>query len=195
MRWLLAAVLLFSLCSSASGATWHAGTPVHAAFKGGGKIILHLGSGDATVVGKPDGEEIIVSYEAQDESKLKNVKTEVNVSGTTASIRVSGPHNNFHYTVTIPAREDLTLRMTAGDLSVQGVDGPLDIELHAGDCNVKLGAKAEDYGPVDLSNTAGDLNAAAFGAAKGGLFRHFKLDRSAKYRLHVHLGAGDLNID
>jgi hypothetical protein len=42
--------------------------------------------------------------------------------------------------------------------------------------------------------TAGDLNAPAFKAATGGLFRSIKWTGPGKYRLHIHLMAGDVNL-
>jgi hypothetical protein len=174
--------------------TWHAGTPVRAAFADGGKVMLKLGAGDATIIAKPGAKEIVITYDVRDESKLKNVRADVQVSGNFAQISVHGP-KNFRYRIEMPAREDVTLRMTAGDLSLTGVDGNLDSELHAGDCDIKLGTAAENYGPVDFSVGAGDINADAFGAQKGGLLRKFRLQRSGKYRLHVHVGAGDLRVN
>jgi hypothetical protein len=42
---------------------------------------------------------------------------------------------------------------------------------------------------------AGDLTASAFGVSKDGLFRSFEKDNpSGKYRLHAHVGAGDLTL-
>ena len=52
--------------------------------------------------------------------------------------------------------------------------------------------KADDYGHVDASVNAGDLDAEPFGVSKGGLFRSFDKHGSGKYRLHAHVGAGDL---
>jgi hypothetical protein len=41
--------------------------------------------------------------------------------------------------------------------------------------------------------TAGDVKAPAFGVNKGGLFRSFRKEYpGGKYRLHAHVGAGDL---
>jgi hypothetical protein len=42
---------------------------------------------------------------------------------------------------------------------------------------------------------AGDLTASAFGVNKDGLFRSFEQNNpSGKYRLHAHVGAGDLTL-
>jgi hypothetical protein len=83
-------------------------------------------------------------------------------------------------------------RSPAGDLSVSGVVGDKDIEIHAGDLTISVGAAA-DYKHADASVWAGDLAAAAFGVTKDGLFRSFDQDNpGGKSRLHAHVGAGDL---
>ncbi len=66
-----------------------------------------------------------------------------------------------------------------------------DVEIHAGDMILGVG-KADDYGHVDASVNAGDLDAQPFGVSKGGLFRSFDKHGGGKYRLHAHVGAGDL---
>jgi len=81
--------------------------------------------------------------------------------------------------------------MPAGDLEVDGLTGDKDVEIHAGDMILGVG-KADDYGHVDASVNAGDLDAQPFGVSKGGLFRSFDKHGGGKYRLHAHVGAGDL---
>ena len=52
----------------------------------------------------------------------------------------------------------------------------------------------ESYGQIDASVHTGDLNAQAFGVVKDGLFRSFNQKRKGQYRLHAHVGAGDLRL-
>jgi len=47
---------------------------------------------------------------------------------------------------------------------------------------------------VDASVNAGDVEASPFGESHGGLFRSFKKSGSGKYKLHAHVGAGDLTL-
>jgi len=80
------------------------------------------------------------------------------------------------------------VRSPAGDLSLSGVVGDKDVEIHAGDLTISVGDPAS-YKHADAS-VRRDSNAGAFGIVKDGLFRSFNKDNSAgKYRLHAHVAA------
>jgi len=187
-------VLLLVGLAVAEDGPWVAGKTARTAFPARGMVILHLGAGDATVVENPDAKEIVITTETRSADKLNSIKVSVNAAGSTADVRVDGPNNGFRYRIELPTAADLKVRMSAGDLTISGVDGNTDVELHAGDCTIKLGTAAENFGPISLSVSAGDVKGDAFGASKGGLFRHFHEHRVAKYKFHAHVGAGDLTV-
>jgi hypothetical protein len=56
------------------------------------------------------------------------------------------------------------------------------------------GKPTADYRSVDASVYAGDLDAPAFGACTGGLFRSLHWSGTGAYKLHAHVGAGDLEL-
>ena len=115
-------------------------------------------------------------------------------SANQADLRVfGGPKNNLQVTIEIPSSAMLFVRMSAGDLAVEGVSGDKDIELHAGELNISVG-DARDYSRVDASVTSGDLEAPPFHESHGGLFRSFEKHGAGKYTLHAHVGAGDLTL-
>jgi hypothetical protein len=172
---------------------WVTAQSARAAFSARGTVTLQLGAGDATIVSEPGAREIVVTTEIKNPGKAKDIKTKINVTGDSALVKVTGP-DNFRYKIVLPTALNLKVRMSAGDLSLSGVDGSLDLQLHAGDCNVYLGSAAENFGPIDLSVGAGDITGEPFAASKSGLFRHFHDHRMGKYRLHVHVGAGDLRV-
>jgi hypothetical protein len=145
------------------------------------------------VVGSPENK-IIVTYTTSRPDQAKKVKIEANLKDTWGTVKVSGPHNNFKYTVQIPQKTNLYLRISAGDLDVKGITGSKDIESHAGDMKIEAGDPAQ-YGQVDASVTMGDLDMPKFGVNKGGIGRSFKTTGKGEYRLHVHLLAGDLTVD
>jgi hypothetical protein len=95
--------------------------------------------------------------------------------------------------VEVPKTSDLFVRMPFGDLTLEGVTGDKDVELHAGDLSIEVG-NAADYGRVDASVNAGDINAGPFGESRDGLFRSFQKTGAGRYKLHAHLGAGDLML-
>jgi hypothetical protein len=159
----------------------------------GTKILMHVCSSDLKVSGG-DESSVKVHFWAKDTEKIKNMRVSLRTREKRASLRIHGcPHNDFKIEVQLPKNTDLYLRMFAGDLDVQGITGDKNIEIHAGDMTVAVG-KPEDYGHVDASVSAGDLSAKPFGVSKDGLFRSFNKDGNGQYRLHAHVGAGDLTL-
>lgn len=159
----------------------------------GTKIAMHVCSSDLKVSGS-DESSVKVHFWAKDAEKIKNMRVSLRTREKRASLRIRGcPHNDFRVEVEVPKNSDLYLRMFAGDLYVSGVTGDKDIEISAGDMTVAVG-KPEDYGHVDASVSAGDLSAKPFGVSKDGLFRSFNTEGNGQYRLHAHVGAGDLTL-
>ena len=160
-------------------------------FVSGGQLRMHIRSGALRVIGS-DENKIRVNYSGKNGSKTSDVTVSLKTVGNYAELRVSGgPHNDFRIEIQVPKNSGLYLRMPAGDLEVNGLTGDKDVEIHAGDMTLGVG-KADEYGHVDASVNAGDLDAQPFGVSKGGLFRSFDKHGSGKYRLHAHVGAGDL---
>ena len=160
-------------------------------FVSGGQLRMHIRSGELRVIGS-DENKIRVNYSGKNGSKTSDVTVSLKTVGNNAELRVSGgPHNDFRIEIQVPKNSGLYLRMPAGDLEVNGLTGDKDVEIHAGDMTLGVG-KADDYGHVDASVNAGDLDAQPFGVSKGGLFRSFDKHGGGKYRLHAHVGAGDL---
>ena len=93
----------------------------------------------------------------------------------------------------VPSRADLYIRLTAGDLRLQNVEGTKDLESHAGELDIDVG-RADDDGRVDASVWAGELNAAPYRITKEGLFRSFDWSGTGRYRLHARLKAGEIRL-
>jgi hypothetical protein len=164
------------------------GSPGEKDFVSGGRIEMTLESGDYDIRASSDNR-IHVRWNEASRARVK-----LTTNGKSASLRVENtPNNDFHATIEAPALTDLRVRLTAGDMSVSGIKGDKDIEINAGDLNMSVG-NSSDWGYVDASVTAGDIHAPAFQTAKGGLFRSFHWTGPGKYRLHVHLMAGEVNL-
>ncbi len=162
-------------------------------FPSRGTIQMQLTGGDYSVrCARMD--QIHVSARTDYPYNQKRLRAEVEIHGTQASITTGGPHNNTHFTIEVPCHTNLLIRLQAGDIQVEKIEGDLDIASHAGDVNVEV-EPAKDYRSVDASVYAGDLNAPAFGASSGGLFRSLHWTGSGAYKLRAHLGAGDLNLE
>jgi hypothetical protein len=166
-----------------------AGSPVEKDFVSGGKVEMTLESGDYEIRPSSDNR-IHVRWNEAD----KGVAVKLTTNGKSADLRVENtPHNHFHAKIEVPSATDLRIRMTAGDLTVGEIKGDKDIEMNAGDLRVSVG-NANEWREVDASVTAGDLNASPFQARTGGLFRSIKWKGPGKYRLYIHLMAGDVNL-
>jgi hypothetical protein len=166
------------------------GSPAEKEFVSGGKVEMTLESGDYKIRASADNR-IHVRW---NEASAKGVRVKLTTNGKSADVRVENtPHDNFHAIIEVPARADVRVRLTAGNVEMAGIKGDKDIEANAGNLNISVGS-ASDWGEVDASVTAGDLNAPAFQEARGGLFRSFKWKGPGKYRLHAHLMTGDVNL-
>lgn len=164
-------------------------SPVETKFSSGGQVRMHLCPSGVEVVGRDDSM-LRVSYTPERD----DVRVRIRVSGEQAEVGISGcPHNNFKVTVEVPKSSALYVRMMAGQLDVRDIKGDKDVELSFGQLNLDVG-KAEDYGHVDASVNSGEIAASAFDVEKGGLFRSFDHDGPGKYRLHAHVGAGQVEL-
>lgn len=162
-------------------------------FPSGGQLRLHIRSGDLKIVGS-DENKIKIRYWGKKAGETRDVKVSLKTLGSTGELRIhGGPHNDFQIQIFVPRTSDLYLRMPAGEAEVEGLVGNKDVEMHAGDLTLAVGAP-EEYALADASILAGDLDAGPFGVSKDGLFRSFHKQGTGKYKLHVHVGAGELTL-
>ena len=167
--------------------------PFTADFPYGNRVRIHLRSGDFRIVGR-DNNKISVRLDGRNAGNAQDLTVRFERSNHDGDLRISGgPRNGLQVTVEVPAASSLYVRMPAGELAVEGVSGDKDVELHAGDLTISVGSAA-DYARVDASVLSGDLEAPPFGESHGGLFRSFEKHGSGRYKLHAHVGAGDLTL-
>lgn len=156
-------------------------------------VRLHLRSGEILIVGTDD-DKITVDLAGKNADKIQDVKGRLSVANNVAELHLTGgPKNEMQIIIHVPKNSDLTARVFAGDVNVQNVTGNKDLELHAGELTIAVD-KPEDYGHVDMSVNAGEVDAEIFGDSKGGLFRTISRDAAGKYRLHAHVGTGQLSV-
>jgi len=158
------------------------------------KLTLDLRSGDYRVAAS-SGEKISVRTTGDRAEKGRDVSLSFKHMNNHAELRLTGGPTNNGPTIEIgvPKSSNLIVRMPFGDLNIEGVSGDKDVEMHAGDLNIEVGNPA-DYAHVDASVGAGDISAGPFGENRDGLFRSFEKSGPGRYRLHAHIGAGDLNL-
>ncbi len=162
-------------------------------FISGGTIRLHLEAGGYTI-SPGDSDNIVITCGHRSEEKLKQVHVSIKPAGTTADVYVRNtPNNNFTATIEVPRRSNLWARLTAGEITVGTIEGDKDIELHAGSLVIDI-PRPQDYGLREASVTTGSISAPAFEENRDGLFRSFRQHGPGKYRLHVHVMAGEITL-
>jgi hypothetical protein len=162
-------------------------------FPSGGHLRMHIRSGAIKIMGT-DEKKIRVHYSGENAERYKDVRVSLKTSGDVGELNISGgPRNEFEIEVQIPKSSNLYLRIMAGEVVVAGVSGDKDVELSFGDLTIEV-SKTEDYAHVDASVYSGELDAEPFAISKGGLFRSFEKQGPGTYRLHAHVGAGELTL-
>lgn len=190
MRILLNLIVIVTACGAALAQTV---TTLDRDFVSGGDVRMQLSAGAYKISASKDNK-IHLSWSTRDASALKKVKASAEVKGTDARITTDSPDNeDFKVEIQIPARSNVALHFTAGDLAMEGIEGSKEISGYAGNLSVDVGEPAL-YKEVHASVTTGDLNASAFHISKGGLFRSFDLKGNGPYTLRVKWRAGDVNL-
>ena len=162
------------------------------AFVANGRIRMDLSAGEYRISGSADNR-IRLDWKVRDSDQLWRVKTRVDVRGSDATVMTDGPSNHFSVNIQVPTRSDLYVRLTAGELRLERVEGNKDVELHAGELDIDVN-RAEDYHSVDASVWAGEIHADPFHITKEGLFRSFDWRGKGPYRLHAKLKAGEVRL-
>jgi hypothetical protein len=155
-----------------------------------GKISMDLSAGDYRITGNADNK-IRLTWRVGHDDRLSDVDARADIRGSEARIVTDGPMSNFRVDIQVPLKADLYVRLTAGELRLDRVEGSKDIELHAGEMRIDVN-RAEDYHTVDASIWAGEIHAEPFNVRKEGLFRSFDWKGHGPYRLHARLKAGEV---
>ena len=158
-------------------------------FAAAGSVEMQLESGDYTIRASPD-ERVRVTFSGN----TGNATADLGTSGAHATLAIKDtPHSSFRATVEVPATADLTIRLSAGNLSIGAIAGNKDVESKAGNVEIAI-PNSKDYGAVDLAVKVGNLDAGSFGDSSSGISPHFKWSGPGKYTLRARLGAGNLEL-
>ena len=153
---------------------------------------IELGSGDYQIVASAS-DSIAVVYDGNNAEAARKVEVQIGSGHGQNHLKIVGPKANFHAVIEVPRKTDLRVRMSAGGLRIGDVEGNKDIEIVAG--NLELNSlHPQDYSQADFSVRIGDVYAPLFNTAKSGFWRSFKTAGPGKYRLHAHVGVGDMTL-
>ena len=165
---------------------------VERAFPRGGRIVMDLSAGTYTIRGGAV-DSIRVRWETREARQLDAVRTDVAVKGTNATVRVRGPKNEFRVTMDVPAIADIQMDLSAGEVSLRGIEGNKNVSMWAGELTMEVG-DAQLYRRVDTSVRFGEIQASPFGGSRGGILRSFRWDGSGKYTIVAKLFAGEVRL-
>ena len=126
---------------------------------------------------------------SEDMEKIKVART--CSSGWRRSGR-KGPTSRARFTIEIPARSDLHLRIRAGDVRIEGIEGNKDVRMTAGDLDIDV--QPDSLRHVHASVSIGDLNARSLGIEKDGFKNSLDWFGDGQYTLDARLFAGDVTL-
>ncbi len=165
-------------------------------FASGGTLRFVLRTGDVRFVKGTDPQHIHLRYtpKSRHPDFAERVRLRFEVHGSEAEIEFKSPHDGEIDTeVEVPSPTNLHVRLSVGDLSVEGIGGNKDLQVHVGDIKVNPGA-TPDYSDVDASTHIGDIDGSSWGEPKGWLGRSLKFHGNGQYQMHVHAGIGDISF-
>ena len=194
---LVATGVLASACSPPvrANAAAEGGTttsPIEKTFTPGGRVKMQLSAGEYVIEPRSD-DKIHVAWTVRDASDARNARAALAVEGNEARVETDGPNNGFDVKIGVPARSDLYVRLSAGELTVKAIEGHKDVSVLAGEIRIAVD-KDNAYRSVDARVMAGEIQAQAFGGHKGGLFRGFEWKGDGKYDLKARISAGEIHL-
>ncbi len=160
-------------------------------FPANGQIRMDLSAGEYHITGIKENR-VRLQWRVRNPEELSQVRARADVRGREVSIMTDGPEH-FKVDIGVPTRADLYIRLTAGELSVDNVEGNKDVGLHAGEIDIDV-VRPEDYHSVSASVWAGEVHASPFHLSKEGLFRSVEWTGKGPYRLEARLKAGEVRL-
>ena len=157
----------------------------------GALLKLELSSGNYKIESGA-ADRLIIQSLARNPEEQKKVRFGLSATRQEASVKVNGPAQ-LDVTIQIPKNVNLSVRLNGGRLTLTGVEGDKDIESNAGQVSINIG-KPQDYRAIDASVTVGDIEARALPGVRDGPMRSLNATGPGKYRLHVHLGSGQIRL-
>ena len=179
------------------------GTTLTTALPSGASLRIHSVSLGMEIVpvesdgGKtaPDAVRVSCSSTRGDIGSRVHMKLSQEANGLHLRVTGDAPsHGNLQLRIEVPRRTNLLVRMAAGQITVDGIEGDKDCELTAGQITI-TDPHAWNYRAVDASVDIGEVNAAAYDREMGGFFRHFQTSSDGgEYTLHAHVGTGQVDL-
>jgi hypothetical protein len=167
---------------------------IERSFSEGGIVTLNLSSGDYTVrAGASD--RVRVRWRAEDptdEQDVRKIQVASDVFARVAMIRTKGPTGRAKFTIEVPSRSDVHLRVRAGDIRIEGIEGNKDVRMTAGDLYIDV--QPDSLRHVHASVSIGDLHASSLGIETDGFKNSVDWFGDGQYTLDARLFSGDVHL-
>jgi len=158
----------------------------------GQALKLELSSGNYRIEPGAADKVVVISQKKQKEISDEKPHFGIDTNPQEASVRVEGPRN-YAAVIQIPKNSNLRVRLSGGRLRVNGINGDKDIESNDANIAIDVG-RPENYGKVDASVDVGHIDAPPFQIAQEGLEQSFTHRGPGSYRLHAHVGMGEIRL-
>lgn len=161
-------------------------------------LMIHSRPAGVHIVGTDQGAIHVTCSAASDETAT-SVALHFSPTPNGGKLSIDGTslqhgNNGLDVRIEVPRRTNLSIRMFAGQVTVEEVKGDKDIEIGAGQITISS-IHDGDYRNVDASVIVGEVQAQAFGVEKGGFFRDFSRKNSGgEYWLHAHVTTGQVEL-
>lgn len=155
-------------------------------------VEVHITSGGVTILGTATNDYRVTTEGASLEGE-KDAKISIQRDQQPVVIKVSGLPQGSRARIEIPQASNLAVKMGAGELLIQGVQGDTYAMLRAGKMVIDVGQRSE-YSSAKASVFAGAIKAPAFALEKGGMFRFFTFNGSGSSTLQAHVTSGELTL-
>ena len=147
-----------------------------------------------------DSQHVVLRFTAEQHHRdaADRVKLRFEADGPGADIRMSAPNNvDMDAVLEVPGPLTLEVRMLAGDLAVERVEGSKSLQTHFGDIRVieSKDAYPQLYRSIEASTRIGDLAGIAFNREHGWLGHTGEFAGHGSYDLRAHVGTGDINFE
>ncbi len=156
----------------------------------GQALKLELSSGDYRITPGESGRVVVISQTGN--RQKSKARFGVDTSPKEASVKVEAP-NDYAALIQVPGTSNLKIHLNGGKLQVNGVKGDKDIESNAGVVTIDMG-KPENYAQVEASVDNGHIEATPYQVVQEGLSRSFQRHGPGSYRLHAHVGTGEIRL-
>jgi len=154
------------------------------------QIRMTLAAGEYSVKRSQDSQIHVHWSSSSPKESVDNLQVSFTNARGTAEIRTKHA-KAMKVVVQLPSPSDLNIRLAAGELRIEGVEGNKDINMSVGEIRIKVDDPSQ-YGLVTTSVRLGDIEVSAFHGSRSGFWRLFEFNGQGRYSLHATLGIGDV---